>query len=136
MQKVTRFGVSIEPGLLKNFDDLISSHGYSTRSEAISDLIREYLLKETLQHPAIEALGTLIILYDHHMGNLVNKLLYLQHECAQDVLSSMHIHMDHHNCLEVIIIRGGTEMIKSFFHKIKALKGIKHSGLILTATCE
>jgi CopG family nickel-responsive transcriptional regulator len=136
MQNVTRFGVSLEQGLLKDFDGLISSQGYSTRSKAIEDLIRDYLLSQTLLRPHNVVIGTLIILYDHHKKNLVNNLLHLQHACTQNVLSTMHIHVDHDNCLEVIIIKGITEKIKSFYHKMKALKGIKHSGLLLTATRE
>jgi CopG family nickel-responsive transcriptional regulator len=136
MKYVTRFGVSIDPGLLQSFDALIKSQGYNTRSEAISDLIREYLMSKTLSEEGVQAIGALFILYDHHQGILVKRLLDLQHDSTQDVLSTMHIHVDHQNCLEIIIIRGLTEEIHSFYNNIRALKGIKHSALSLTLSLD
>ena len=107
MDNVIRFGVSIEPALLKKFDEMITRKGYSTRSEALGDLIRKSLIDETIRSDSqAPAIGTLTLLYNHHKGNLANQLLHLQHHKSHDILSTMHIHVDQTNCLEIIVLRG------------------------------
>jgi CopG family nickel-responsive transcriptional regulator len=132
VEKITRFGVSIEPDLLKKFDKTIKKKGYKNRSEAIRDIIRKNLIIETTDDPSSEAIGTLTMIYDHHGGNLTNKLLDLQHQHHKEILTTTHIHVDHNNCLEVIVLQGKTRNIKTLSDNIKSLKGIKHGELVIT----
>ena len=132
MENITRFGVSIEPDLLKKFDKIIKKKGYTNRSEAIRDIIRKNLITEKTQDPDVEALGTLTMIYDHHTGNLTNRLLDLQHEHSKEILSTTHIHIDHNNCLEVLVLKGKTGDIQKLADNIKSLKGIKHGELVIT----
>jgi CopG family nickel-responsive transcriptional regulator len=133
MENITRFGVSIEPELLKKFDKNIKKKGYSNRSEALRDLIRKNIVLEETAEPDAEALGTLTMIYDHHSGPLTSKLLELQHDHHQEILTTTHIHVDHHNCLEVIVLQGKTREIQKLADSITALKGIKHGELVLTS---
>lgn len=132
MEKITRFGVSIEPDLLKNFDKVIKKKGYKNRSEAIRDIIRENLIAKTTEDPNSEAIGTLTMIYDHHAGNLTNRLLDLQHHHHKEILTTTHIHVDHDNCLEVLVLKGKTRNIQKLADNIKSLKGIKHGELVIT----
>jgi len=131
-EKITRFGVSIEPDLIKKFDKTIKKEGYANRSEAIRDLIRKNLIEEKNKNPDEEAIGTLTMIYDHHTGTLTNRLLDLQHDHHNEILSTTHIHIDHHNCLEVLVLKGKTGNIQKLADNIKALKGIKHGELVIT----
>jgi len=131
-EKITRFGVSIAPDLLDKFDKIIKKKGYSNRSEAIRDIIRKSIVKEDTISPDLDAIGTLTMIYDHHEGALTNKLLDLQHQHHNEILSTTHIHIDHHNCLEVLVLKGKTGEIKKLADNIRALKGIKHGELVLT----
>ncbi len=132
MEKITRFGVSIEPDLLKNFDKIIKKKGYKNRSEAIRDIIRKDLIKEKSEDPNSEAIGTLTMIYDHHSGNLTDKLLNIQHDHHNEILSTTHIHIDHHNCLEVLVLKGKIGSIQKLADNIKAFNGIKHGELVIT----
>ena len=132
MEKITRFGVSIEPGLLKKFDKIIKKKGYKNRSEAIRDIVRKNLILEENKDLNAEAIGTLTMIYDHHTGNLTNRLLELQHDHHNEILTTTHIHIDHHNCLEVLVLKGKTGNMQKLADNIKALKGIKHGELVIT----
>jgi len=132
MEKITRFGVSIEPDLLKKFDKMIKKEGYTTRSEAIRDLIRDNLIKEKNRNPDAEAIGTLTMVYDHHVRNLTDKLLDIQHDHTKETLATTHVHIDRHNCLEVLVLKGKTRNIQKLADNIKALRGIKHGELVIT----
>ena len=131
-EKITRFGVSIEPDLISKFDKLIKKEGYTNRSEAIRDMIRKNLIAEKNKDPDAKVIGTLTIIYDHHTGTLTNKLLDLQHEHHNEILATTHIHIDHHNCLEVLVLKGKTGRIQKLADNIKALKEIKHGELVIT----
>ena len=131
-EKITRFGVSIELDLLKKFDKNIKMEGYTNRSEAIRDLVRKNLIREENKNPNAESIGTLTMIYDHHTGNLTNKLLDLQHDHTKEILSTTHIHIDHNNCLEVLVLKGKTGKIQKLADNIKSLKGIKHGELVIT----
>ena len=133
-EKITRFGVSIEPNLLKKFDKLNRKEGYGNRSEAIRDLIRRNLISEKTKNPDEETIGTLTIIYDHHVGSLTDRLLNLQHDHTKEILVTTHVHIDHHNCLEVIVLKGKHGNIKKLADNIKALKGIKNGELVTTKT--
>ena len=132
MENIIRFGVSIEPTLLKQYDQLIKHEAYTNPSEAIRDLIRDTLVKTKINNPQQEAIGTLTMIYDHHSGNLTNHLLDIQHQHLTEILATTHIHIDHHNCLEVLILKGKAGAIQNLAENIKALKGIKHGELIIT----
>lgn len=131
-ENIVRFGVSIEPDLLKKYDRVIKKEGYSNRSEALRDLIRKNIIIEKNKNPDEQAIGTLTMIYDHHVGSLTDKLLYLQHDHAKDILVSTHVHIDHHNCLEVLILKGKTGKIQKLADNIRSLKGIKHGELVIT----
>ncbi|KAA0005190.1 MAG: nickel-responsive transcriptional regulator NikR [Thermoplasmata archaeon] len=131
-EQIIRFGVSIEPDLLKKFDKMIKKEGYTNRSEAIRDLIRKNLIIEKNKNPEAKAIGTLTMIYDHHVRNLTDRLLDLQHDHTKEILATTHVHIDHHNCLEVLILKGKTGDIQKLADNIKALKGIKHGELVIT----
>jgi len=131
-EKITRFGVSIEPDLIKKFDRQIKKEGYANRSEAIRDLIRKNLIEEKNKYPDAEVIGTLTMIYDHHVGNLTDKLLDLQHNHTKEILVTTHVHIDHHNCLEILVLKGKIKNIQKLADNIKALKGIKHGELVIT----
>ena len=132
VEKVIRFGVTIEPDLLKKFNKRIKKEGYTNRSEAIRDIIRKNLIDDKKKDPEINVIGTLTMIYDHHTGNLTTKLLDLQHNHHNEILSTTHIHIDHHNCLEVLVLKGKAGQIQKLADNIKALKGIKHGELVIT----
>ncbi|MEM0467410.1 MAG: nickel-responsive transcriptional regulator NikR [Candidatus Thermoplasmatota archaeon] len=132
MQVITRFGVSIEPELLHHFDQLIQRKGYTNRSEAIRDLIRDFIVKQKTMDPESESLGTLTILYDHHSSSLNERLLSIQHDHHESILTTTHIHIDHHTCLEILVLKGKTADIQRLSDTIQALKGIKHGELVIT----
>ncbi len=131
--KLVRFGVSIPEDLSKKFDEHIKKKHYPNRSEAIRDLIRKELIKKEIALNE-EVVGVLHILYDHHRRELDDRLIDLQHDYYHIVLSSMHIHLDHDNCIEVILLRGKSQEVKELAEKLIATKGVKHGHLNLTST--
>ena len=134
MALITRFGVSIEESLLKKFDRLISRKGYQNRSEALRDLIRESLVQEEWEEGKKETVGTLAIVYSHHTRELSRTLTDMQHRYYQSILSSLHIHLDEHNCLEVLVVKGRGAEIKKISDRLIGTKGVKHGKLSLTTT--
>jgi len=132
MEKVIRFGVSLEPELLKKFDKLIKKKGYGSRSEAIRDLIRDETVKQILENENEPVVGTLTIVYDHDASNVTNKLLDAQHLHHKNVLSTMHLHLDEHNCLEVLVVSGKVKDVQSIADSITSIKGVKHGKLTVT----
>ena len=131
MGHVIRFGVSLEKELLGHFDGQLKSKGYANRSEAIRDLIRENLV-ETEWQEGKEVAGAITMVYDHHRRDLLNRLMDVQHDHHANILSTSHIHLDHHNCLEIIAIKGKPVAVKNLFEKLKALKGIKHVNMAMS----
>ena len=125
MDKVERIGVSLEPALLAAFDVLIADKGYKNRSEALRDLIRRELDTEQLADPKTKAVGVVLMVFDHHVTNLTEKLLDLQHSHLLHTISSMHVHLDHHHCLEIIVLQGRVSEIKRVGEQMISLKGVK-----------
>lgn len=125
MKNLQRIGISLEDRLLARFDDMIAAQGYKNRSEAVRDLIREKLTERKLARPKTTAIAAVFVVYDHHQANLAQKLIELQHNRLLHTISSMHIHLDHHNCLEVILLRGKVAQIKKLADSFLALKGVK-----------
>lgn len=134
MSELSRIGVAIDSELLKRFDDLIALRGYTNRSEAFRDLIREELVEQAWQTPDSQVVGTLTLVYNHHVRMLSDKLTDLQHQFIHLIQSSLHVHLDHDNCLEVLIIRGKASDVKSIADVLLATKGVKHGRLSITAT--
>ncbi len=132
MSKLVRFGVSLEGALLKDFDRHIKATEYKNRSEAIRDLIRERFVKKEWSENKVVA-GAIILVYDHHKRELVNKLTDIQHDFHNLVISSQHIHLDHNNCLETIVVKGKAKEIGSLANKLRSAKGVKY-GTLTAAT--
>jgi len=133
MTILKRFGVSLPGDLLARFDNEIDQRGYQNRSEAFRDLIRDYLVKRDLDKDE-EVVGVLNLVYDHHVPNLSLKLNDIQHDHYKNILSNVHIHLDHHNCLEVIIIKGRYSEIKQLSDRIIGTRGVKHGDLSFNST--
>ena len=131
MPQLTRTGVSLEDDLLKEFDRLIARRGYGNRSEAIRDLIRESLLAEMVESNK-PVVGTLTIVYDHHVPNLAEKLTEIQHHAGAMILAATHIHLDRHYCLEVIIMKGRGKSLQAVADGMLALRGVELGKLVLT----
>jgi CopG family transcriptional regulator, nickel-responsive regulator len=127
MRKVERIGVSVEPELLSEFDRLIKQKGFANRSQAIGDLIRESIAQEQLKNPASEAVAGIFLVYDHHTTGLNSKLNEMQHSHLIHVIASTHIHLDHHNCLEIIILKGKSGQIQKPADSLASTKGVKIS---------
>ncbi|MDY6968493.1 MAG: nickel-responsive transcriptional regulator NikR [Spirochaetota bacterium] len=134
MNNVIRFGVSIDEKLLKKFDTLITEKGYVNRSEAIRDLIRDMLVMEEISDPDTEVVGTLVLIYSHEVREILDKLNDIQHEYFQYIVSSMHVHLDEHNCLEILLLRGNGKTVKDISDRLISVKNVKHGKLILTST--
>jgi len=133
MGDLVRTGVSLEQGLLKRFDEAITGKGYDNRSEAIRDLIRNHLVGEEIDKNKVVA-ATLTIVYDHHRPNLTEKLVEAQHQAGGKVLAAMHVHLDHHNCLEVIVMKGPGGDLRDLANRMLTLRGVKHGQLVITST--
>ncbi len=131
MSELARTGVSLEEDLLREFDRLIDKRGYKNRSEAIRDLIREALLAETI-HTNKPVVGTLTLVYDHHVPNLSEKLTEAQHSAGAMILAATHVHLDRHYCLEVVIMKGKSKDLQGIADSMLALRGVELGKLVLT----
>lgn len=134
MQKTVRFGVSIDEQLLLQFDELITDKGYSNRSEAMRDLMRDALVERQWSHDEAETIGTVTLVYDHHTRDLSDKLTEHQHHHHQAIISVLHVHLDAHNCLEVAVVRGTARQVKRLADELIGTKGVKHGKLVTTTT--
>jgi CopG family nickel-responsive transcriptional regulator len=132
MSELSRIGVAIDTGLLDRFDRLIAGRGYTNRSEAFRDMIREELVEQSWESPESRVVGTVTLVYDHHARLLGEKLTGIQHEYHRSVLSTLHVHLDHDLCLEVIVIRGRAGAVRSLADTLISTKGVKHGRLTLT----
>jgi len=130
--RLIRFGVSMEKSLLRQFDSLCSRKGYENRSEAIRDLIRNLLIENALQDENTEGVGALTLVYNHHQRELEEKLTGYQHHHLHAIISSMHVHLNPHLCLEVLLLRGKAKEIKKIADGLIATKGVQHGKLVLT----
>ena len=134
MSETIRFGISIDAKLLDNFDSLIERKGYVNRSEALRDLIRASLIEVKLEEGEEEMVGTVTLVYNHHVRDLSDKLTEHQHSYHQQIISALHVHLDAHNCLEVLVVRGKSREIKKIADELIGVKGVKHGKLVITAT--
>ena len=134
MGELSRIGVAIDSDLLVKFDDLITRKGYQNRSEAFRDMIRDELIEHAGEVPEGIVMGTVTMVYDHHVRMLSEKLIEMQHHEHELVLSTLHVHLDHRNCLEVVVIKGPAARIRQFSDALISTKGVKHGRLTITST--
>jgi CopG family transcriptional regulator, nickel-responsive regulator len=134
MGKTIRFGVSLDSELLEKFDALCDERSYQTRSEAIRDLIRNVLIQKEWEDVKGETAGTLSMVFDHHQSDLAQKLTELQHDYLDIIVASLHVHLDHNNCMEILVLRGIGERLRDLGQKLTSTKGVKHGKLTLTTT--
>lgn len=134
MASLERFGVSMEDTLLERLDEMVLARGYQSRSEAIRDLVRQEIVKDEWADPNAEVVGTISLVFEHHEMELPNVLAELQHQYHEVILCSTHVHMDEHNCLEVIIVRGSSARVKYIANTLISTRGVKHGRLVNTTT--
>jgi CopG family transcriptional regulator, nickel-responsive regulator len=133
MGELSRIGVAIDSDLLQRFDERITRKGYTNRSEAFRDLIRDDLSAEQLDRPDSAVVGTVTLIYDHHVRMLSERLTELQHQHHKSIVSTLHVHLNHSDCLEVLVVRGTSHEVKQIAEKLMATKGVRHGKLALTA---
>ncbi len=131
MGELERFGVAAEAGLLAEFDEIIAERGYGNRSEAIRDMMRAYILERKGELGDVDMVATITVIYDHHTHGVGQSLTEMQHGWGGAIYSSMHVHLDHHNCLEVIVARGEPRQLIILADKLGALRGVKFGRVVL-----
>lgn len=137
MSEVVRFGISIDERLLDKFDRHIEDKGYRNRSEAVRDLIRNSLVDEQWSRDdEQEMVGTVSLVFDHHTRELSDKLTGHQHSHHRNIVSTLHVHLDAHNCLEVVVIKGKAKELRRLADELIGIKGVKHGKLMTTTTGE
>ncbi|SHJ11535.1 transcriptional regulator, CopG family [Malonomonas rubra DSM 5091] len=134
MADLTRFGISIDESLLGQFDEMINQKGYVNRSEAIRDLIRGALVEEEWADDNQQTVATVTLVFDHHTRDLSDKLTEHQHSHHEEIISTLHVHLDHHHCLEVVVIKGPASRVKRIADELIGTKGVKHGKLVATTT--
>jgi CopG family transcriptional regulator, nickel-responsive regulator len=134
MGELSRIGVAIDADLLKKFDRLIAKRGYTNRSEAFRDLIRDDLVEKEWESPDRNVVGTVSIVYDHHVRMLNEKLTDIQHDYYHHILSTLHVHLDHDHCLEVLVVRGKAAEVQKIADSLISTRGVKHGKLSITTT--
>jgi len=134
MSELARIGVAIDSLLLRKFDELIEERGYTNRSEAFRDLIREELVQKSWESPEADVVGTVTLVYNHHVRMLSEKLTSMQHDHHKNILSTMHVHLDHDNCLEVLVVKGKAKNVQKIADGLISTRGVKHGRLTLTTT--
>ena len=134
MAKTVRFSISISPDLLKKFDQAIKERAYENRSKAIRDLIVNFIVDREWEKSDREVMGSLTILYDHESKGLIEKLLDIQHDRRRNIISTMHMHIDEQNCMEILAVKGYPKEIRELADKIMSCKGVKHGRLVMSIT--
>ena len=132
--QVARFGVSLNPSLLRELDRMVRKKGFQSRSLAISEMIRDQLVEHYQELGDSQVMGTITLVYDHHRPQVQKTLTDLQHKHLHTIISTLHVHLDHDNCLEVLVVRGRASLVRSVADHLIAAKGIKHGKLTLTTT--
>jgi CopG family transcriptional regulator, nickel-responsive regulator len=132
---LVRFGVAMDAELLSRFDNRLEARGYANRSEALRDLVRAWLSDDHV-HGGGKVVATLTLVYDHHVRELSEHLTNLQHDLGEHVVSTLHVHLDHDHCMEVIVMRGPASLIQKAADGILATKGVEHGKLVVTALPE
>ncbi len=134
MSGLSRIGVAIDSDLLDKFDRRIAQRGYTNRSEAFRDLIRDQLVEKAWESPDSQVVGTVTLVYDHHVRLLSEKLTDIQHDHHRNILSTLHVHLDHDHCLEALVVRGKASEVRAVADALISAKGVKHGRLTITAS--
>jgi CopG family nickel-responsive transcriptional regulator len=134
MGQLSRIGVAIDSELLEKFDGMIAQRGYTNRSEAFRDIIRDELVEKAWESPESPVVGTVTLVYDHHVRLLNEKLTSLQHDFHHSILSTLHVHLDHDHCLEVLVVRGKAGEVQKVADTLISTKGVKHGRLTITSS--
>jgi CopG family nickel-responsive transcriptional regulator len=129
-----RFSVSLPATLLRQLDEMMRQKGYGNRSLAVADMVRDSLVEHRQQLGSEEIAGTITLVYDHHKQHVQATLTDIQHDHHEAVISTMHVHLDHHNCLEVLVVRGRASLIKKIADELIGARGVKHGKLTVTTT--
>jgi CopG family nickel-responsive transcriptional regulator len=132
MSELSRIGIALDSDLLGRFDQYIGQRGYTNRSEAFRDMIRDRLVTERTTTPGSTVVGTVTLIYDHHASGLPEKLMELQHDDHELVVSTSHVHLDNDSCLEVLMVRGKSAKVEHFADRLIGLKGVQHGRLVMT----
>lgn len=133
--ELARFSIAVPEDLLRAFDEQIKRRGdNANRSEAIRDLIRASLVEDAQRTPGAQVIGSLTMIYDHHTGDLTRRLDEVQHDYTDEIVSTMHVHLDHHNCLEILALKGRGERVYELADKLLGLRGVSHGELTCAAT--
>ncbi len=130
---LSRIGVAIDSDLLRRFDQFIARQGYTNRSEAFRDLIRDRLVLAAVESPTASVVGTITLIYDHHSRFLPNKLMDLQHDYQDLIIATTHAHLDHHTCLEVIVVKGESKSVRKLADLLIGTKGVQHGRLVMSS---
>lgn len=133
-EPVSRFSVSLPPALLQQFDEMSKEKGYDNRSLAIGDMMRDRLVEHRQKFGKEDIAGTITLVYDHHKQHVQAALTDIQHDHHEVIVSTVHVHLDHDNCLEVLVVRGKAAVIKKIADELIAAKGVKHGKLTVTTT--
>jgi len=131
---VRRFSISLDPNLSRQLDRMLREKGYRTRSQAVADMVRDWLVEHRREMDDEEVAATLTLVYDHHKSHVQEVLTELQHKFRGTIVSSLHVHLDHHNCLEVLVLRGKGSEIRALADRLIAARGVKHGRLVVTTT--
>ena len=134
IENVTRFSISLPPSLLRQLDQMSTEKGYANRSLAVADMIRNQLVEHQEKTGTGDIAGTITLVYDHHKPHLQSTLTDIQHDHHDVILSTVHVHLDHHNCLEVLLVRGPGNVIRQIADSLITAKGVKHGKLTVTTT--
>ncbi len=134
IENVTRFSISLPPSLLRQLDQMSAEKGYANRSLAVADMIRNQLVEHRQKTGTEDIAGTITLVYDHHKRHLQSTLTDIQHDHHDVILSTVHVHLDHHNCLEVLLVRGPGHVIRKIADALITAKGVKHGKLTVTTT--
>jgi CopG family nickel-responsive transcriptional regulator len=132
--KLERFSVSMPGALLGDFDSLAKERGFANRSQALAELVRQQLVERNSQAGSHEIAGTVTLVYDHHKRNIQALLTDIQHDHGDLIIAALHVHLDHHNCMEVLAVRGKAATVRRFADRLIAVKGVTHGQLTVTTT--
>lgn len=133
MSDLSRTGVSIESELLERFDRFIERRGYQNRSEALRDLIRDRMVSEVVLAPNTQVVGTITLIYDHHSRLLPERLTDIQHQHHAQIISTVHAHLDHDTCLEVVVVKGKSRLVRRLADQLISTKGVQHGRLVMSS---
>lgn len=133
-QKLCRFSISMETSLVEQLDGMVADKGFANRSQAVSDMVRTHLVEHRGRTQNHDIAGTITLVYDHHRRNIQALLTDIQHDHQDLIISGLHVHLDHHNCMEVLAVRGRAGAVQQLADRLTSAKGVKHGKLTVTTT--